>query len=282
MDFAELQQLLQSRLPDLAAGQRRVAQLVLSDPEGCAFRTIGETARIAEMHESSLVRFAHGLGLSGWPALTALCRERLKEKAQLVGRLETADQESDLLGSIAEHDQANIARTLASVDPERWAQTVAWLADAPRVHVIGLRKCFTAAYLLSYLLRLVRRDVHQLGAAPGGLVEELRDMKPGDVLVAISIHRYSRDTAAAVELAAKRGLHVVALTDNPSSPLARHAAACFYVESGGVTILRSMVGFVSLVQALVTAAAVRLGDRGRTSLEEEDELLTALKIYVDR
>lgn len=284
-DFAALQRRLQSRLPELPAGQRRIARLLLSDPEGCAFRTISETARMAEVHESSLVRFANRLGLSGYPALTALCRERLREKAQLVNRLESAtlldDAGSDLLGAIAEQDQANVARTLATLDPREWERAVGWLAEAPRVHVVGLRKCFSVAYLFGYLLRLVRTGVYQLGAAPGGLVEELRDLAEGDVLVGISIHRYSRDTLAAVALAAERGLRVVVLTDNPSSPLARHANACFYVESGGVTILRSLVGFVSLVQALVTATAVKLGARGRSALLLEEELLSTLGIYVE-
>jgi DNA-binding MurR/RpiR family transcriptional regulator len=284
-DFAALQQRLQSRLPELAAGQRRIARLLLSDPEGCAFRTISETARVAEVHESSLVRFANSLGLSGYPALTALCQQQLRQKAQLVNRLESAtfldSANGDLLGSIAEQDQANVARTLATIDPVHWEQAVGWLAEAPRVHVVGLRKCFSVAYLLSYLLRLVRREVHLLGTAPGGLVEELRDLAPGDVLVGISIHRYCRDTLAAVALAAERDLRVVVLTDNPSSPLARHADACFYVECGGVTILRSMVGFVSLVQALVTATAVKLGTRSRDALLLEEELLSTLGIYVD-
>lgn len=284
-DFAALQQRLQSWLPELPAGQGRIARLLLSDPEGCAFRTISETARIAEVHASSLVRFANSLGLSGYPALTALCREQLREKAQLVNRLESAtfvdSAGGDLLGSIAEQDQANVARTLATVDPSEWEQAVGWLAEAPRVHVVGLRKCFSVAYLFGYLLRLVRRDVHQLGAAPGGLVEELRDLAEGDVLVGISIHRYSRETLAAVALAAERGLRVVVLTDNPSSPLARHADACFYVECGGATILRSMVGFVSLVQALVTATAVKLGTRSRSALLQEEELLSTLGLYVE-
>ena len=284
-DFAALQQRLQSRLPELPAGQRRIARLLLSDPEGCAFRTISETARMAEVHESSLVRFANSLGLSGYPALTALCREQLREKAQLVNRLESAtfvdSTGGDLLGSIAEQDQANVARTLATIDAGDWDNAVGWLAEAPRVHVVGLRKCFSVAYLLGYLLRLVRREVHQLGTAPGGLVEELRDLAEGDVLVGISIHRYSRDTLAAVALAAERGLRVVVLTDNPSSPLARHADACFYVECGGVTILRSMVGFVSLTQALVTATAVKLGTHSRSALLLEEELLSTLGIYAE-
>jgi DNA-binding MurR/RpiR family transcriptional regulator len=284
-DFAALQRQLQRRLPELPAGQRRIATLLLSDAEGCAFRTISETAALAEVHESSLVRFANSLGLSGYPALTALCREQLREKAQLVNRLESVTfldgAGGDLLGSVAEQDQANVARTLAAVDPDDWDRAVGALADAPRVHVVGLRKCFSVAYLFSYLLRLVRREVHQLGTSPGGLVEELRDLAEGDVLVGISIHRYSRDTLAAVTLAAQRGLRVVVLTDNPSSPLARYADACFYVECGGSTILRSMVGFVSLTQALVTASAVKLGTHSRSALLLEEELLATLGVYAE-
>jgi len=48
-------------MPALAAGQRRIARVLLADPEATAFRSIGETAKIAEVHESSLVRFAASL-----------------------------------------------------------------------------------------------------------------------------------------------------------------------------------------------------------------------------
>jgi DNA-binding MurR/RpiR family transcriptional regulator len=277
-DFAALQGRIQPRLDDLPAKQQRIARLLLSDPEGCAFRSISETARLAEVHESSLVRFAASLGLAGYPALKELCRDQLRRKAQLVERLDRAPAD-DLLARVAAQDQANLARTLAAVDPADWRRAVGWLATAPRVHVIGVRKCFAVAYLLAYLLRLVRRDVHQLGAAPGGFVEELRDLAAGEVLVAISIHRYARDTATAVRLARERRLKVVALTDHPSSPLVRHAGVALYAETGGVTLLRSLVAFVSLVQALATDTAVRLGSRGRAALERQEALLAELAVY---
>ena len=112
--------------------------------------------------------------------------------------------------------------------------------------MIGLRKCFTVAYLLAYLLRLVRPDVRQLGITSGLIVEELRDVRQGDLLVGVSIHRYSSETVTVVEYAATKGVDVVVLTDNPASPLARHSDLCFYVECGGVGILRSLSAFVSL------------------------------------
>jgi len=278
-DYAALTGRIQSRLDDLPAGQQRIAQLLLADPEGCAFRSISESARLAGVHESSLVRFATSLGLAGYPALKELCRDHLRHKAQLVERLGRAASADDLLARVAAQDQANVARTLAAVDAADWRRAVGWLATAPRVHVIGFRKCFAPAYLLAYLLRLSRGDVHQLGAAPGGFVEELRDLSAGEVLVAISIRRYSRDTATAVRLAAQRRLKVIALTDHPSSPLVRHADVALYAETGGVTLLRSLVGFISMVQALATDTAIRLGRRGRSALERQESLLADLAVY---
>ena len=281
--LTQLQQMLRDRMDSLAPGQQRIARLLMADPEGTAFRTISEFARRAEVHESSVVRFANSLGLSGYPALVALCRQQVREQAQLVARFDQAsaagESADDLIVAVSDQDQRNVTRTFANVDPESWERAVALLAAAPRVHVIGLRKCFTVAYLLAYLLRLVRPDVRQLGMISGLIVEELRELQPGDVLVGISIHRYSSQTVAAVEHAARKGVHVVVLTDNPASPLAPHAELCFFVECGGVTILRSLTAFVSLVQALATATAVRLGARSRSALLLDEQLLTDLGIY---
>lgn len=280
--LVELQRMLRDRMGDLAPGRQRIARLLLADPEGTAFNTISEFARRAEVHESSVVRFANSLGLPGYPALVALCRQQVRRQAQLVARFDQAvvgEPGNDLVVAVSDQDQRNVTRTFANIDEESWDRAVALLAEAPRVHVIGLRKCFSVAYLLAYLLRLVRSDVRQLGMISGLIVEELRELQAGDVLVGISIHRYSSQTVAAVEHAARKGVHVVVLTDNPASPLAPHAALCFFVECGGVTILRSLTAFVSLVQALATATAVRLGARSRSALLLDEELLTDLGIY---
>lgn len=282
--YAQLQQALQ-RLDTFSPGQARIARLVLRDPESCAFRTIGETARLAEVHESTVVRFATSLGLSGYPALVALCRERLRERAQLIGRFDNAatvgESPDELLDAVASQDAANITRTYAQLDRGVWDKTVGWLAEAPRVHVAGMRKCYTVAYLTAYLLRLVRRDVTQIGTVPGNLVEELRDMSSDDVLVAISIHRYSRETVTAARYAASKGARVVAMTDDAGSPLAAVANACFYAETGGVTVLRSVTSFISLAQALATATAVRLGTRTRQALLLDETLLGELGVYTN-
>src|SRR5262249_55164754 len=157
--YQELRARLQDSLPTLAAGQRRIAQLLLDDPEGTAFRSIGETARLADVHPSSLVRFANLLGLAGYPGLVRLCREQLASTAPLVRRQEQAAEHTataELLGAVVEHDGRNLTRTVAQIDHESWERAVEMLADSDSVHVVGLRKCFAVAYLMSYLLHMVR------------------------------------------------------------------------------------------------------------------------------
>jgi DNA-binding MurR/RpiR family transcriptional regulator len=275
---------LQQGLDQLTPSHRRVAERVLADPEGVAFMTVTDLANAVGVNESTVVRFATGLGLKGYPGLTELCRERLREQAQLVRRftssttLDTAAN-GDLLDLSVAFDQANVVRTLTNVDREAWAATVTALARAPRVHVLGLRKSHAVAYLLAYLLRMVRDDVAALGSGPGTLVEELRRVWPGDCVVGIAIHRYHRDTVRGFRWAGAQDATTVALTDNAASPLARDADHTFLVDTTGVAVLRSMTGFTSLVQALANAVAVELEPEARSTLTIEENLLSEFDIY---
>ncbi|WP_163505937.1 MurR/RpiR family transcriptional regulator [Fodinicola acaciae] len=280
--YDELRKAMTERLGDYAPGQRRIAQAILDDPEGTAFRSIGETAQLAGVHSSSLVRFAASLGLSGYPALVELCRRQLADQAQLVRRFDRAaeGEPSTLLATAAEHDRQNIARTVARVDNDDWQAAVDALAHAPHVHVIGLRKCYGVAHLLAYLVRLVRPGVRQIAPVSGSLVDDLRDLAPEDTLVAISIHRYTADTVRVLKAAAGRGLRTIALTDHPSSPLARLADVTFQVETSGVTVLRSVTAFTVLAQALATAVAVRLGADSRAELLTDEQLLEEFSVYL--
>jgi DNA-binding MurR/RpiR family transcriptional regulator len=295
--FNELVGLLQASLATLSDGHARIARQVLSDPEGCAFMTITELATTVGVNESTVVRFASRLGLDGYPALTGLCRERLREQAQLVGRFERLQQlagqdgrrppESPRPGerlaapleSLAVGDQRNIVRTFARVDPKDWQRAVRAAARSRSVYVIGLRKCYAVAYLLSYLLGLIRDDVRHVASEAGTLADAVRQVGPRDTFVAISIHRYTRETVRALRFAHGRGAYTIALTDNAASPLAQHADVSFYIDTSSSSVLRSVSAFVSLVQAFVAAVAVERGTKARSALLLEEDVLRDFEVY---
>ncbi len=283
-NYKELEQRLRAQFETFTPQQRRVAERLLSDPEGCAFRTVTHLAESTDVNESTVVRFATSLGLAGYPELVGLCQQRLRDKAQMVERFSALNHleavEGGLLPRVAAYDRANIERTFANVDPEVWTRSVAVLSRARRVFVVGHRKSFAPATLLAYLLGLVRDEVHQLGAGHGDLPDVLRRVGPGDVVVGLSIHRYVRETLLAVDIAKRHGATTIVFTDNPASPLIAHADHVFYVEVAGVAILRSMTAVVSLVQALASAVSTELGADTRASLLLEEELLDEFDVYV--
>lgn len=281
--YSQLQAELQSKMESLAPGQQRIARVLLTDPEGTAFRSIAETAKIAEVNQSSLVRFATMLGLKGYPALVRLCREHLADQANLIRRFDRVQQRpgsiQSLFAGVLDHEKDNLTRTYARIDEADWDLAVKSLTDAPWVYVMGLRKCAPVAQLLSYLLRLVRPGVEQIAPAAGMFVDQLRDLDPDGVFVAIAIRRYTADTVRALNYAKNRGLKTIALTDDSASPLARLADTTFYIETEGVTILRSMTVFISIAQTLATAVTIQNGARSRQELLIDEQLLEDFNVY---
>jgi DNA-binding MurR/RpiR family transcriptional regulator len=276
LDFDGLVELLRERWEDLSPSHVRIAERVLADPEGLAFMTITDLALVVGVHESTIVRFATSLGLAGYPALTQICRARLKERAQLLRRFDNLEgltaRDNGPLQQAVSFDQANIARTFARIDTNNWEQAVDVLANAPAIFTLGLRKCYAISFLLGYLLRLLRPGVRALDLSAGTLPEDLALLKPGDAFVGIAIHRYTAESVHAFRWAREHGATTIALTDNEASPLARYATHCFYVDTSGVGVLRSMTAFTAIVQALTTDVAAALGSSVKSALTIEESL----------
>ncbi|GAB3565782.1 MurR/RpiR family transcriptional regulator [Amycolatopsis endophytica] len=273
--YQELAELLRARLPKLASGQLRIAHLLLADPEGTAYRGISEAARQLEVRESTVQRFANSLGLPGYPDIMELCRTWVAEQAQLARRAEHANETESpggLLSATLRQEQTNLARTFGNLERPSWSRAVELLATTPRVHVMGLRECGAVADLAAQRLREILPAVHRLGGGP--LPDELKELCEDEVLLAISVRRYAADTVRVAAYARETGLPVVALTDNPASPLAESAEVALFAETDGVSRSRSLTALTALAQALVTEVALSLGDP-----KPDHRLLDTLHFY---
>jgi DNA-binding MurR/RpiR family transcriptional regulator len=278
--FAELTARIHAHGPELTPSYRGLAQRILQDPEGVAFLSVGEFAEMNGVNMSTVTRFAQYLGLPGYPALRQLCEEHLRAQTRLVQRLDAVtDSDAQLWQRSVRLDEENIARTFARLGPDDIRLAARSLSRAPTVHVLGLRKSHSAAYLLWFLLQMVRDDVRLF--TTGALVEQVREIRAGDTLVAFGLHRYSRYTVLACQYAHACGATTVTLTDNAASPLVPLADHVFLVDTAGPGVLRSMTGFVSLAQALAGTVAAQRGTASREALTTEESLLEHFGVYYD-
>lgn len=281
--FTELAGLVQARQATLTPAHRAISERVLNDPEGIAFMTVAELASAVGVNESTVIRFANSLGLDGFPGLVRLCQERLREQAQMLRRFDQLahqpDDDIEIRTGMAGLDQANISRSFARIDPGAWDTAVTALANAPAVYVLGLRKCYPPAYLLGYTLQLLRENVTVLSLGTGTLADELRAVREGHAFVGLGIHRYTADTVRAFTRAHDVGATTIALTDSPASPLAAPADVALYLDTGSMSVLRSVTAFVSVAQALAAEVAARGGTRTRSALLTEESVLDEFSVY---
>jgi DNA-binding MurR/RpiR family transcriptional regulator len=82
--------------------------------------------------------------------------------------------------------------------------------------------------------------------------QQVANMKSGDLLVAIAFPPYSEPVVDAVVDCHLSGKPVLALTDSPQSPLARHARLAFFVDNASTGQYRPISGAIALVQTLVS------------------------------
>ena len=89
-----------------------------------------------------------------------------------------------------------------------------------------------------------------------------------DVLVAISFRRYTHATVRIAELAKKKGVYIIAITNNLLSPLATLADLTLIAETDIPTFTQSFTAPISLMTAMITALSLKNRKRVMTALEE--------------
>lgn len=253
-----LMQQLQARQPTLARRLGELARYLLSHPNDFALGTVAGLARDAGAHPSALVRLAQLLGYAGFSELQGVLRAALAEVAPSYGeRVRQRAGTGGLLRQACSLNEVSLQH-LAETDQRLVDRAAALLARADAVHVIGQRRSHAMAVHLSYGLTRAGKLSRVLSGAGGFLHEEAATVRPGDVVLAVSVHPYSNEVIEVCTAMRARNIPVVALTDGPLSPLSALAAVAFEVQDAEISGFRSLVAQMCLGQALVFGVAAAM------------------------
>lgn len=213
---------IRSLLPDLAPVEQRVAQAVLDDPGGVAWRSISELARSCGISATSVVRFCRAIGLRGYPELRlALAGAVAQDTAAVVAAssdIEPGDDAVLITKKIAYADAAAVTETASRLDTAVLAKVVDALAAAGRIDIYGVGASgFVALDLQVKLQRIARPafawpDPHMAATSAA-----LRGR--GDVAIGLSHTGTTVDTIDALAEARAHGATTVAVTNFPWSPI---------------------------------------------------------------
>jgi DNA-binding MurR/RpiR family transcriptional regulator len=243
----------------LTPAERRVADVVLTNPESVAFGTVADLAARATTSGATVVRLASKLGYDGFTGLQGAVQAELGQRLRPAAERIREVPPSDVLGRARAVELDNVAGTLEGASAPAFEEAAAALADQRRqVHVLTGEASRGIGLIVHDQLEMLRPGVSIWFGADVRLARHVANVQRDDVLIAIDHRRYERWVLDTTRLACQRGARVLALCDSALSPLADLARWTFVVRAEGAGPFDSHVGTLALANALVTAAATSL------------------------
>lgn len=213
---------IRSLLPNLAPVERRVAQAVLDDPAGVAWRNISELASSCGTSATSVVRFCRAIGLRGYPELRlALAGATAHDDSSSVTAASEIDPDDDaaaITKKIAYADAKAVTDTASHLDIETLEKAVHALASAKRIDIYGVGASGYVALDLQQKLQRIGKPAFAWPDAHMAITSAAL-LGPDDVAVALSHTGTTADTIDALREAGGHGARTVAITNFPRSPI---------------------------------------------------------------
>lgn len=278
-----LLQQMTERMPEFSKGQRLIAQYILQHYDRAAFLTASKLGALVEVSESTVVRFANELGFEGYPEMQRALRELTRTNLTAAQRMAVADSLMDkdtVLDKVLLGDAEKIRHTLDAIDREAFHAAVEKIVSARNIYILGVRSAASLADFLTFNFRMMFDNVRPVAGTTGTeIFEQLLDIGPEDVLIAISFPRYSKRTVRAVEFAHRAGADVVALTDSEASPLAPDSDQLLTAHSDMASFVDSLVAPLSIINAMVASVSMRKHDEVTARLHRLEHIWDEYDVY---
>ena len=242
---------------------RQCADYIAANTDRIAVSTVAELAAGADVPPSALMRFCQILGFSGFSEMQKLFREAYAPGwPDYTTRLRNlkdsgAGSPAALLAEFVEAGRLSLEQLAKSADETALSEAVAVLARADTLHIVGLRRAYPVASYLTYVLE--KLAVPSILHDHAGRLDHRHALRPNDACIAITFAPYSDETLSVAQDAQARGLPVVGITDQLTSPLARLSSVVLTVPEVDFGAFRSLSATLALSLSLAVAVGSARG-----------------------
>lgn len=278
-----IMELIAERREKMSKGHKKIAEFILENTDEATFMTAAEMGAKLGISESTVVRFADKLELSGYPELQTRLQQWTKDKLQGVHVPEFTAKTLDQWGVIAtvlQSDMLKIRDTLEELSEESFASAVDSILAAKHVYIVGLRNSAPLASFFYFYLNMLRRDVILLDTTSSTeMFEQMIRIDEEDVFVGISFPRYSMRTLKAMEFARDRRAKVIAITDSVHSPMNMYSSIHLLAKSELNGVADSLVAPFSLMNALIVAMCLKNPEQVKDELKNLEDVWSNYQVY---
>lgn len=256
---------------ELTGAGRKAARGLLGNYPLLGLAPVADFASGAGVSAATVVRFVAQLGFRSYPDFQRALRDELEERSKSPLQrpaLYPASGEGGFLSAYLAQ-AADRANDTAQRIPDWEFEAVCQKLAEGKGHCFlagGRFTDFLAGYLEAHL-RVVRLGVSRFDGRLATRADQMIDVRPGDLAILFDVRRYDDSLLdAAAELARKRA-HIVLITDEWVSPIARHARHVLPCRTETGRTWDANGAILALVEALIArttelawpAASKRMG-----------------------
>lgn len=267
---------IQNNIHTFSKGQKKIAAYILANYDKAAFMTASRLGQTVVVSESTVVRFAVELGYAGYPEMQKTLQELVRNKLTSVQRMEVTNDQlenQDVVTNVLQRDSNAIRMTSEALDRAQLAGAVEALLAARHIYIVGVRSSASLAAYLNFYFRNIFEDVRLISStATSEMFEQLLRVGREDVVIGISLPRYSSRTVKLLQYAHESGARVVTITDKPDAPAGKVADYVLCAKSNMISVVDSLVAPMSVINALVVSIGLRQEQRVAKTFEDLERL----------
>lgn len=276
---------IEEKYTSMSKSHKAIAGFIKEHYDQAVFMTAAKLGEELSISESTVVRFASGLGYEGYPEFQKALADWVKNKLSNVQKMDVKyanHSQSEILTSVLEADIEKLQDTIGNLDADAFETAVNVILGAENVYIIGLRSCAPLAEFLQFYLNMIRGNVTLLNSTSvSETFEQMIRISDKDVMIGISFPRYSMRTLKAMELANDRNAKVISLTDSIHSPMCLYSSCNLLARSDMVSIVDSLVAPLSVINALVVALCLKKPQDVKTNLENLESVWNNYQVYLN-
>ena len=259
---SNIMQQISADLESLNRSERKVAEVILADPQAATRSSIAVLARAAQVSEPTVNRFCKRFNTAGFPDFKLHLAQALAHGVPYVSRsVEPDDDSESYTNKIIDATIAALVTAKKTVDPQMINLAVDQLIQAKQIMFFGLGASWPVAQdaqhkFFRFNIPVVAYDdvlMQRMTAAASST---------GDVIVIISYTGRTRELVDIAELARASGATVVGITA-PNSPLAQHCSIVVEVDAPEDTDvympMTSRIMHLTVIDILATGVTLRRG-----------------------
>ncbi len=273
-------ELILVRLPELRKSDRRVAELILADPQAALTATVAQTARQAKVSEPTVMRFCAVLGFDGFQDFKLkLAHSVALGMPATRSVLEAADTPHTLTDKVFDYTMTSLDWARSQLDRHAVGEAIELLTAARRIEFFGFGASWIVAadaqqkFPLFGVPCLVHSDSHQQFIAAAML-------QPGDVAVAISNTGRTSAVLDVIRVAREMGATVIGISGR-AGRMSRLCDLLLVVETlentDIYTPITSRLAALVLVDILAVGVAMRRGGTHHKRIAGMKRRLSAMR-----